>query len=64
MASPTPGRAGSLRVLGRKIAQTEATVAATGALTDYATDVASTYDHDPFARSVTAPVEPGTRGPG
>ena len=64
MASPTPGRAGSLRVLGRKIALSVATVAATGALTAFASVGASTDDHDPFARSVTALLEPGTRGPG
>ena len=51
-------------MLGRKIALSVATVAATGALTAFATVGASTDDHDPFARSVTALVEPGTRGPG
>lgn len=64
MAPTTPDRAGDLRALGRKLASSVATIAATGALTAFATLGAFTDDSDPFPHSVVAPVESSGQGPG
>ena len=64
MAPRTPDRARKLRATGRRLALSTATVAATGALTAFATLGAFTDDEDPFPHSVVGPVGSSGQGPG